>query len=76
MKSGSGVVSDLAGKVPVIGSFLRTFLQKIGLGKKDLNDICNGGCICKNKFRYKQVGSGLFIEPAEGNGLFLEPWKG
>jgi len=76
LKSGSGVVSDIAGKVPVIGSFLRPFLQKIGLGKKDLNDICNGGCICKNKFRYKQVGSGLFIEPTEGNGLFLEPWKG
>jgi len=73
MKSGSGVVSDIVGKVPGIGNYLRPLLQKIGLGIKDLNEICNGGCVCKNKFRYKQIGSGLYIESAEGSGLFLGP---
>ena len=73
VKSGSGVVSDIAGRVPVVGNFLGPLLQKIGLGNKDLNDICNGGCVCKKKLRYKQIGSGLFIEPAKGSGLFLGP---
>ena len=75
MKSGSGVVADVVGKVPVVGNVLRPLLQKIGLGSKDSRNICNGGCICKNKFRYQKIGSGLFIEPAEGSGLFLGPWK-
>src|SRR5271156_3345972 len=73
VKSGSGIVSDIAGKVPVVGNFLRPLLQKIGLGNKDLNDICNSECVCKKKLRYKQIGSGLFIEPAKGSGLFLGP---
>ena len=73
MKSGSGVVADVIGKVPVVGNALKPLLQKIGLGNKDSSKICNGGCICKNKFNYKQIGNGLFIEPAEGNGLFLGP---
>jgi len=75
LKSGTGVVADVVGKMPVVGNVLRPLLQKIGLGNKDFNEICNGGCICKNKFRYKKIGSGLFIEPAEGSGLFLGPWK-
>ena len=73
MKSGSGVVADVIGKVPVVGNVLRPLLQKIGLGNKDLNDICHGGCVCKKKLRYKQIGSGLFIEPAKGSELFLGP---
>jgi hypothetical protein len=73
VKSGTGVVSDIAGRVPVVGNYLRPLLQKIGLGNKDLNALCNGGCVCKNKFRYKQIGSGLYIEPAQGSGLFLGP---
>ena len=73
MKSGSFVAADVIGKVPVVGNALKPLLQKIGLGNKDLNDICNGGCVCKKKLRYKQIGSGLFIEPAEGSGLFLGP---
>ena len=78
LKSGSGVVSDFVGKVPVFGQYLKPLLQKIGLGVRDSNEICNGGCVCKNNFRYKQIGSGLFIEPAvsDGAGLFLGPWKG
>ena len=69
-QTGSGIVSDFVGKVPLIGNFLQPLLKKIGLGIKDCNKINNGGCVCKNKFRYKQIGSGLFIEPFEGSGLF------
>src|SRR5206468_8764148 len=32
LKSGLGVVSNVVGKIPVIGSFLEPLLQKIGLG--------------------------------------------
>jgi len=75
LKGGSGVVSDLIGKVPLLGSFLQPLLQKIGLGINDCNKICSGRCVCKNRIRYKQIGNGLFIEPIAGEGLFLEPWK-
>ena len=75
LKGGSGVVSDFVGKVPLLGPFLQPLLQKIGLGIKDRNKICSGGCVCKNHIRYKQIGNGLFIEPIVGEGLFLEPWK-
>ena len=77
LKSGSGIVSDIIGKVPVIGHHLKPLLQKIGLGVKDCNHINNGECICKNNFLYKKIGHGLFIEPAisDGSGLFLGPWK-
>jgi hypothetical protein len=75
-RTGGGVVSDFIGKVPVLGSFLQPLLQKIGLGIKDYNKISTGGCVCKNQFRYKQIGNGLFIEPISGDGLFLEPWRG
>lgn len=76
LKSGTGVVSDAVGMVPVIGNYLKPLLQKIGLGINDSKKICNGGCVCKNKLRYKQIGRGLYIEPAtQGAGLFLGPWK-
>ena len=70
LKSGSGVVSDVVGKIPLLGNFLGPFLQKIGLGYADINEIKKGGCVCKKFFRVKQIGSGLFLEPSEGNGLF------
>jgi len=76
LKGGSGVVAPPVGKVPVLGKILEPVLKKIGLGIKDYNKIYNGGCVCKNKCRYKQLGNGLFIEPIVGDGLFLEPWRG
>jgi len=76
MKSGTGVVSDFVEKVPVIGNILSPLLKKIGLGCKDVDIIKRGGCVCKNNYRVKQIGSGLYIEPSEGSGLFLEPWRG
>src|SRR5437868_7939799 len=66
-QTGRGIVSDFVGKVPLVGNFLQPLLRKIGLGIKDCHKLCSGGCVCKNKFRYKQVGSGLFIEPFEGS---------
>jgi len=39
LKSGSGVVSNAVGKIPVIGNVLQPLLQKIGLGLNDINKI-------------------------------------
>ena len=70
LKSGNGVISDFAGKIPILGNLLQPLLQKIGLGTRDSKNIIKGGCICKDGFRAKQIGSGLYIEPTEGEGLF------
>ncbi len=72
MKSGTGVVSDVVGKVPVIGSFLAPLLQKIGLGVEDINKIKKGGCVCQNGVDIKRYGNGLYLGP-QGSGLFLGP---
>ena len=79
LKAGSGVVSDIIGKVPGIGSYLKPLLQRIGLGVKDCNKIKKGGCVCLGKsgngLYLKPYGGGLFIGPqsTEGSGLFLQP---
>jgi hypothetical protein len=70
LKSGSGVVSNVAGKIPGIGNFLKPLLQKIGLGLNDINKIKKGGCVCCNGLRIKPIGKGLYLAP-EGEGLFL-----
>ena len=75
LKSGSGVISDIAGKIPILGNYLQPVLKKIGLGTKDIKKLVKGGCICKDGFRAKQIGGGLYLEPTEGEGLFLGPWK-
>jgi hypothetical protein len=76
LKAGSGVVSEFVAKVPVIGSFLKPLLEKIGLGIDDSNKVMNGGCVCLRhlgKGLYlKPYGGGLYIGP-KGNGLFLGP---
>jgi hypothetical protein len=71
-KEGSGIVSDFAGKIPLLGSFLGPLLQKIGLGIGDIKKISKGGCVCHNGCKIKQMGSGLYLEP-HGEGLFLGP---
>ena len=73
LKGGSGIVSDMAGKVPILG-FLQPLLQKIGLGVKDINKLKNGGCICHGGYQIKRVGSGLYLGP-QGEGLFLGPQR-
>ena len=65
LKAGNGIVSDFVGKAPVIGSFLKPLLQKIGLGVGDCNKIMKGGCVCLRKF-----GNGLYMRPY-GGGFFI-----
>jgi hypothetical protein len=78
LKAGSGVVSEFVGKVPLIGSFLKPLLEKIGLGISDSDKVMNGGCVCLRhlgKGLYlKPYGGGLYIGP-KGNGLFLGPQR-
>lgn len=79
-KSGSGILSDLAGKIPLIGSTLKAVLEKIGLGLPVINKIqrsCNkiqtGECYCMGKGLFlSHQGSGLFLGDQQGNGLFLK----
>jgi hypothetical protein len=76
LSTGSGVVSDFVGKTPLIGSFLKPLLEKLGLGVGDYNKIINGGCVCLKQFGkglyLKPYGGGLFIGP-QGSGLYLGP---
>jgi len=64
LKTGTGIVSELVGKAPLIGSLLKPLLQKIGLGTNDRKKIMNGGCVC--------LGRGLYLRPY-GGGLFIGP---
>src|SRR5277367_852881 len=68
LKTGSGIVSYFVGKTPLIGSFLKPLLQKIGLGIKDRNKVMNGGCVCLRG----QTGKGLYMRP-HGAGLYIGP---
>src|SRR5579863_1588798 len=61
---GKGVVANAVGKVPVIGTHLKTLLQKIGLGKCECDNLMNGGV--------HHLGSGLYLRPY-GSGLYLGP---
>ena len=72
LKAGSGIVSDSVGKIPVLGNFLKPLLEKIGLGISDIKKVSKGGCVCRNGYQIKQLGSGLYLEP-HGEGLFLGP---
>jgi hypothetical protein len=65
LKAGSGVVSDAAERIPIVGKTLSAVLKKIGLG----------GCGCKNLVGFK-VGHGVYLEPySTGNGVFLDPYR-
>src|SRR6266536_6504274 len=72
LKSGSGIVSDFAGKIPILGTVLGPLLQKIGLGITDINKLKRCGCVCRCGFKVKTLGSGIYLEP-EGSGIFLGP---
>src|SRR6266536_6541432 len=72
LKTGSGVVSDFVGKIPILGSVLGPLLQKIGLGVSDINKLKRCGCVCRGGLKVKILGSGIFLEP-EGSGIFLGP---
>src|SRR5882757_4184271 len=71
LKSGTGVLSNLASKIPVFGATLKYALEKRGLGLNDCNKVASGECVCLGKGLYlKHIGGGLFLGP-EGSGLFL-----
>src|ERR1051325_5567578 len=70
LKSGSVVVSNVVGKVPIIGDFLEHLLQKLDLGNKDITKIKRGGCVYCDGLEIKKIGYGLYIGP-QGEGLFL-----
>lgn len=61
---GGGIISDFVGKAPVIGSFFKPLLQKIGLGTNECKKVMNGSCV--------HLGEGLFLRPS-GEGLFIGP---
>ena len=69
LKSGNGIVSDAASKIPVVGPYIVPILKRLGLGLADINTITNGGCINCNGICLKTVGGGLFIETGKGLNL-------
>src|SRR5271157_5986791 len=69
LKAGSGIVSNVIGNVPIIGSFLAPILERFGLGIKDQNRLMKGGCVCLNK-----VGKGLYLRPY--GEVFFRPSRG
>ena len=66
---GSGIVSDAASKIPVVGPFIVPILKRLGLGLADINTITKGGCVSCNGICLKTVGGGLFIETGKGLNL-------
>ena len=74
LKAGSGILSNAAGYIPVVGETIKYYLQKLGLGINDCNKIERGACLCLGKGLYLgTVGSGLYLGPKSGSGLFLGP---
>src|SRR5271165_4004767 len=71
LKTGNGVVSEVVGKVPIIGTILKPLLEKLGLGINAQNSLMQGGCVkCGKGLYLKPYGNGLFLGP-RGDGLFL-----
>ena len=79
LKTGNGIISDGAAKIPVIGPYLVPILKRLGLGLSDINTIKQGGCVDCNGVCLKSHGDGLFIgkglnlgtQASQGNGVFL-----
>ena len=64
--AGSGIVTDAASKIPVVGPFIVPILKRLSLGLADIYTITKGGCVSCNGISVKTVGGGLFIETGEG----------
>ena len=74
LKSGTGILSNVAGYIPVFGETIKYYLEKLGLGIGDCKKIKNGECGCIGKGLYLGTsGNGLFLGPKTGGGLFLGP---
>src|SRR5271165_5696784 len=71
LKTGNGVISEVVGRVPVIGTILKPLLEKLGLGINAQNSLMQGGCVkCGKGLYLKPYVNGLFLGP-RGEGLFL-----
>ena len=66
---GSGIISDAASKIPVVGPYIVPILKRLGLGLADINNITKSGCVNCNGISLKTVGGGLFIETGKGLNL-------
>ena len=71
LKSGNGIISDAASKIPVVSPYIVPILKRLGLGISDINTITKGGCVNCNGICLKTVGSELYIHGAVGDGLNL-----
>ena len=58
LKTGNGIISDGAAKIPVIGPYLVPILKRLGLGLSDINTIKQGGCVDCNGVCLKSHGDG------------------
>jgi hypothetical protein len=69
LKTGTGVISDLVDRIPLLGKLLSPYIRSIGLGIKDINGL--NDCECQ----LRKLGYGLYLGPPrdEGSGLFLDP---
>ena len=67
--SGSGIISDAASRISVVGTFIVPILKKQSLGFADINTITKGGCVSCNGICLRTVGGGLFIETGKGLNL-------
>jgi len=69
LKAGSGIISEVVDKIPLLGKLLSPYVKKLGLGVNDINNIAK--CECQ----LRKLGYGLYLGPLrhEGSGLFLEP---
>ena len=56
--AGSGIVTDAASKIAVLGPYIVPILKKSGLGLADINTITKGGCVSCNGISVKTVGGG------------------
>jgi len=74
LKSGTGILSNVASKIPVFGETIKYYLEKLGLGIDECKKIKKGECVCIGKGLYLGTnGNGLFLGPKYGSGLFLGP---
>ena len=67
-KTGSGIISEVIDKIPLLGKLLWLYVKKLGLGVNAIKNIAE--CECQ----LRKHGFGLYLGPPrhEGSGLFLD----
>ena len=65
--TGSGIVANTVGHIPILGNFLKPLLEKIGLGLSDMKKLEKNGChCCKNGLKVERSGEGLYLSHRGG----------